>query len=481
MTMRTKRWAVVTVGLAMALGATEALACGGCFAPPGAVQVVTDHRMVLSLSATQTTLWDQFAYSGRPSEFSWILPIRYTERLQVAIADDNFLTFVNNVTSPRLSQPSPWPGCPGPPFSGGFADAAAAIDASASDVPSVVVLRMETVGPYAVSIIRGTDPMAIRDWLRDNGYSVPSAIGPVIDHYTAQNMDYIALRLRPAGEGVIPRMQPVRVTMEGYVPSLPLRMIAAGVADRVGLSLVVFANSRIEAENFPNGELSDADFTWDWSRSQNPSTDFLNAFTALNDRNGRRLWLTEMAARQETRGWFIPPSFASPPVDAGGAISTTPTNPMDDVRLITAALGPSPYVTRMRADLPAAMLDRDLTLQASDRANRSETYQYGAQLNVPPRPVCPSHDDAGMVARRDAGGTTPTDLGVTVVSDAGRGMDPVVMDAGAVDASTAPTPATAGGGASCAVDAAGAAKGGWSTWALGALAIAAGWRRRRRA
>jgi hypothetical protein len=31
-------------------------ACGGCFAPPGGAQVVTDHRMVLSLSTTQTTL-----------------------------------------------------------------------------------------------------------------------------------------------------------------------------------------------------------------------------------------------------------------------------------------------------------------------------------------------------------------------------------------------------------------------------------------
>lgn len=49
-------------------------------------------------------------------------------------------------------------------------------------------------------------------------------------------------------------MQPVRVTMEGYVPRLPLRMIAAGVADKVGLSLVVFSDARIEASNFPNGE-----------------------------------------------------------------------------------------------------------------------------------------------------------------------------------------------------------------------------------
>lgn len=62
----------------------------------------------------------------------------------------------------------------------------------------VTVLRQEVVGPYAVSIIRGTDPMAMRDWLRSNGCTVPSAVEPVVDDYAAMNMDYIALRLRPA-------------------------------------------------------------------------------------------------------------------------------------------------------------------------------------------------------------------------------------------------------------------------------------------
>ncbi len=466
--MRTKRWAGVMIGLAVALGATEALACGGCFGPPPPtprdVQVVTDHRMVLALSATQTTLWDQFAYSGRPSEFSWILPIRYTERLQVAIADDGFLSYVNNVTAPRLIQPPfPWGPCPMSPSAGGFFDASSASDAGAPNDRGVTVLRMETVGPYSVSIIRGTDPMAIRDWLQDNGFSVPTALNPVIDYYTGLSMDYIALRLRPAGEGMVPRMQPVRVTMEGYVPSLPLRMIAAGVADKVGLSLVVFADSRTEAGNFPNGELSDADFTWDWQGPQNPVVDYLNAFNALNNRNGRRVWLTEVAGRQNIDSWFIPRGAVSPPADGGGVsdggISTTPTDPMDDLRMIRSTIGSNPYVTRLRADLPAAMLDRDLTLQASDRGVRDSLYRYGDQTNIPPRPACLGPGGG------DGGGTT--------VSDAGS----AAMDGGTT---AAPTPATASGGASCSVDVAGAAQGASGAWALGALAIAAGWRRRRR-
>jgi hypothetical protein len=477
-TMRTQWWIGVTLGMAASVGTVDALACGGCFGPPPPtprdVQVVTDHRMVLSLSSTQTTLWDQFQYSGRPSEFSWILPVRYTPGLRIAIADDGFLSYVNAVTAPRLLPPPfPWAPCPFPPNAGGFADASAAADAPTAADSGVTVLRMEVVGPYSVSVIRGTDPMAIRTWLQDNGYSVPPALGPVIDFYTAMNMDYVALRLRPDPTGLVPRMQPVRVTMEGYVPRLPLRMIAAGVADKVGLSLVVFGDARIESSNFPNGELSDASFTWDWAGPQNPAQDYLNAFNALNRSNGNRLWLTEVANRVNVGSWFIPRS--SPPPAADASVETTPTDPMDDLRVITSTLTANPYMTRLRADLPAIMLDRDLELGASDRGTREPLYQYARQTNIPPRPMCLGPGDGGFIPS-DVQVVPSTDGGVAALDGGAGPLDGAVAD----DAGSGPMAATAGGGASCSVDAPGARSTGWRALALGALAAVA-LRRRRRA
>src|SRR5262245_66336390 len=54
----------------------DAEACGGCVLPPSQSTVVTGHRMVLSVSTSQTVLWDQIKYTGDPSEFAWILPVR---------------------------------------------------------------------------------------------------------------------------------------------------------------------------------------------------------------------------------------------------------------------------------------------------------------------------------------------------------------------------------------------------------------------
>ena len=57
----------------------DAKACGGCFSPPTEQDsVVTDHRMILSVSPQQTTLYDQIRYSGSPASFAWVLPIHGT-------------------------------------------------------------------------------------------------------------------------------------------------------------------------------------------------------------------------------------------------------------------------------------------------------------------------------------------------------------------------------------------------------------------
>lgn len=430
---------------AVSLVPAEGVACGGCFAPPGAVQVVTDHRMVLSLSSTQSTLWDQFQYSGRPEDFSWILPIRYSDSTRIQLASDDFLTLLFNVMAPVLRRPTPPPFPPGcdPPaepdaMGGSFADAGVAPPSTQDS--GVTVLREEVVGPYAVVVLRGTSGMGLREWLRMNGYSVPAATEPVVDYYLGLGMDFVALRLR-AGEGVN-RMVPVRVTVDGYQPRLPLRMIAAGVADRVGISLTVVAPSRIEAMNFPNGELSDRDFTYDWNA---PVTDlpgaFLSAFNAMNRRQGERLWLTETSLPQG-RGQLRSLAERLPQRGGFGDASMPVSSAVDDVDTAFVGLGETATVTRLRADLPAVMLDRDLLLGASDLAERQRTYTFGVEQNRPRYAVCPwpSRD-------RDAGTTTG-------VIDAGRDNTTVVMnDGGTVNTSLVQV--TAGGGLQCTITAPG--------------------------
>lgn len=370
----TRTWMLLAfAGLGALTTTQDAHACGGCFAPPGAVQVVTDHRMVLSLSSEESVLWDQLRYTGNPSDFSWILPIRNGPQVRIEVGDNQFLTVLDNLTAPVLNAP-PRPvnrACGLGEYEDSDLARGAATNAPApAQDAGVQVIQESVVGPYMTVTLRGDDPMALRNWLRDNGYSVPAATAPVIDYYVGMSMDFIALKLRP-DQGV-DRMQPVRITMPGYAPTLPLRMIAAGVADKVGLLLMVIASSRTEAQNFANGELSNDSFTYDFNRPTVPATDFTNAFNALNRQSGNRLWLTESANAVYRDSLTGPLQFRG----NGSAI--------DDLNAAFRHLGSSARITRLRADLASTALTQDLTLAASStNADRNRFYAYGRVLNTP--------------------------------------------------------------------------------------------------
>jgi hypothetical protein len=394
---------------AAVLAPSTAEACGGCFAPPGAVQTVTDHRMVLSVSSTQTTLWDQFAYSGRPSDFSWILPVRNGPDVRVELADNRFMQVLDNLSVPTLYAPQrPTRYC----ASNREVDFGAASPAAAADAGTtgVTVHREEVVGPYAIAVVGGTDAMAIRNWLRDNGFSVPAAIEPVIDYYVGMRSDFVALKLRPGT--TLNRMSPVRVTVPGYAPTLPLRMVAAGIADKVGLTLLVLANSRFEATNYPNGEVRDQDLVWDWNSTptQVPADDFRAAERTIFTNSGGRAWITESAMAQfasnlqslaERSQAAIPGSPVCPSGmvmdsdggaadggDAGPSMRCVEPTPGADMRVALEGLDSAGItLTRMRAELSGSLLDRDLQLGPTAVPSvRDRNYRYGVIRNPPPEP-----------------------------------------------------------------------------------------------
>ena len=88
----------------------RAEACGGCFSPPETVTTVESHRMVVSLSTAQTTLWDQIRYAGEPEDFVWVLPVPDGAATTVEVADPAFFDEMEAYTQPILQPPFP----PGP-------------------------------------------------------------------------------------------------------------------------------------------------------------------------------------------------------------------------------------------------------------------------------------------------------------------------------------------------------------------------------
>jgi hypothetical protein len=324
-------WVIAAVAAAVTMvPARPAHACGGCFHPPPPPQqvatVITGHRMAFSISPQQSVLWDQIEYSGSPTDFAWVLPVRAGAQLQ--LSHDEFFAALDAMTTPVITGPTPNCGTGGGSGSGGFGCSSSSSASGAAFSPSagggggsgVQVLSQSVVGPYDTVTLHSTNPNALYDWLIANKYDVPASMRPIVDAYVSAGFDFLALRLAP-GQGV-QAMQPVRVVTPGAGLSLPLRMVAAGVGANVGITLYVISDGRYQMQNFPNGTVDATKLVWE--HSQNESN-----YTALAAQvmqgGGGRTWLTEFAESTTVYGsasdLAASGSYSCGAVSAGGGVS----------------------------------------------------------------------------------------------------------------------------------------------------------------
>lgn len=351
---------------ALALGASPAYACGGCFAPSGQPSVVTAHRMAVSIGTRETVLWDQFEYAGSPEDFVWVLPVAGSDDVTVELADNAFFGALQQNTQVQMTGPFRSVGGGG---GGGFGCASAGLADSGGSAPSsppVQVFHEGTVGPYETATIGSEDPMALYDWLDERGYAIPEELLPILAHYVEIGMNFVALRLSP-GESVN-RMQPVRVATPGMNVSFPLRMVAAGVGDFVTLELFVIAEGRYEAANFPNGQIDESELVFDWATN---TYNYDALATDVVESNAGRTWLTEFASPVNENAMRL----FEVRDDDGTAHSAR-----DDWDVASESIA-EPTVTRMRANLPVQALSEDLVLRASLDAPIDGFYMVERDVN----------------------------------------------------------------------------------------------------
>lgn len=291
---KTTSWIGFALCAAFLAEAEPARACGGCFVAPTENTVVTGHRMALSISPTQSVLWDQIQYAGAPEEFSWVLPVKPGARVE--LANDAWFEALDAATSAVVQ--GPILNCGGPAFDDGplfGCGASADVGLSAEDgrgfePPSVTVVHQGTVGPYETVTLSAEDPAALEVWLDEHGYELPADVKPTVAAYVKEGFDFIALRLIPGKD--VQSMRPVRVVTPGAVLGLPLRMVAAGTGAETAIKLFVIGEGRYEAKGFANREVPRDDLVWDFDTN---SSNFSSVREALLKENAGKTFLTAYA------------------------------------------------------------------------------------------------------------------------------------------------------------------------------------------
>src|SRR5580700_4632472 len=437
--------AFLSVGLALpVLVERDARACGGCFVPPpppgqNADSQITGERMIFSISTLQSTLYDEITYSGAPASFAWVLPIK--GKADVGLSADLLFATLDQQTASTVQEPPT--DCPPPPNCQGFYGAASGAaggsggnNASTTPAATVTVISQAQVGPYETVQLSSTDGSALTNWLTANGYNIPASDQPALNHYVSEGMDFLALKLVP-GAGVS-TMQPVRVTIPGAYPVLPLRMVSVGTGATTGITLWIVADGRWEPMNFPFFTITDSELAWDWNTNSSNFEQLRTSKAAAYNGAG---WLIESSielaqfsftqsvanaqqalqySASPTGGYTVPTSAGggNAGAEGGGDASAGGANgdaaESDNAALLAAAeadvavlfagiKGSNARITRMRGDIAHTALTNDLDIQASaDTAEISNIYNPALQIG---QPLCPIYNSGC-----EQTGTAPRDV-----------------------------------------------------------------------
>jgi hypothetical protein len=364
-------------GLLTLLAPERAEACGGCFHSDMEVEPtqVTGHRMALSVSLQQTTLYDQIEYVGAPEDFAWILPIR--GQVEVGLSSDALFSVLESMTQVQIFSPDD--GCPSCSngSGGGF------LGAGGGGGGGIEIITQETIGPYDTVQLSSTDPSALVTWLESSGYAIPDEIVPVIDAYVDEGFDFLALRLAP-GEGV-QSMRPVRVTTPGAGFELPLRMIAAGTGAKTSVTLWVLGEGRYQPENFPTFTVSADELTWDWNQGRSDYVDVRAAKFASTDGFGWHLEAGEASS-------FFPIDDLVYLARFGPETSgyETVDEAQADVDVLKAGISEDAFwVSRMTGELPRDALAQDLRLEAAPQVPLDRLLFVTSAVGAPTCAECP--------------------------------------------------------------------------------------------
>ncbi len=387
------------------LHASDSYACGGCAVPIDESTVVTGHRMLLSVSKTSTTLWDQIQYTGDPQTFAWILPIK--GQVEIGLSSDVLFAQLSSLTATVVAPPPL--NCPPPPSCWGWAEEDSGgfgTGAGGASNGGVEVIAEQAIGPYETVQLASQDPNALKNWLTSRGYNVPADVAPVIDTYIAEGFDFLALKLNPTAG--INAMRPVRITAQGAAGSLPLRMVAVGTGAITPLTLWMVAEGRYEPTNFPWFTIDVKDIVWNWDTSDSNYA-LLKAAGFTTGKNGN--WLVQYAKPiseftvssplQQVVDFLPDQSGYGDPADG---YATAGMELQDDMDKAFGGLDPnSVWLTRINAELGRAALAKDLQIGASmDQSEVSNFFQ--ATRATGRAPQCAVYDPCPPSGSNNPGG-----------------------------------------------------------------------------
>ena len=273
---------ILTVGLIGLLSLSAVSACGGLFCQNVPVDQQAE-RIIFAVNPDSTiTAYVQINYTGSAPDFSWVVPVPSVPKVDVA----EIATFdeLSMLTSPVFIPPL-MPECAPIPVP------MAAVQEASGNGGGVQVLASGTAGPYAYNVVTSVDPNAMIMWLRNNNYRITEEMEPLIKAYTDEEMDFLAMKLRPE-EGV-QDIQPIAMTYNSKQPMIPLRLTAVAANPNMNVITWIFGDGQALPTNYAHPAIQDSNIRGTFFTPD--GTNYLQLVDQTVDLYSGRAFITEYA------------------------------------------------------------------------------------------------------------------------------------------------------------------------------------------
>ncbi|MEV5610428.1 DUF2330 domain-containing protein [Streptomyces sp. NPDC052225] len=206
---------------------------------------------------TSAVRWDgrteqivmRLSVRGDGRDVAWIMPVPH--RASVELGDRELFTALDRATAPEWrTRHHFWPRGDDWPFDGASGDGAAAKAPGPGAEAGVNVVGRETLGPFDVARLTATDPDDLANWLKRNGFRLPSRLDKALRPYVDQGWEYVAIRLAPKESGATlgGELDPLHLTFASDRLVYPMRLSQLA-RDAQHLSLYVLADHRMETRS----------------------------------------------------------------------------------------------------------------------------------------------------------------------------------------------------------------------------------------
>ncbi|MER7947072.1 DUF2330 domain-containing protein [Streptomyces sp. NPDC096079] len=262
---------IVIALLALQLGSlvAPAYACGcGAMIPDKAERIGVDREeSAVRWDGRTETVVMRFRVHGNARRAAWIMPV--PGRADVTLGDPELFDALDRLTEPEQRDRFHfWPREGDWPFDATNGDGAAAAPPGGGGVG---VVGRERLGPFDVARLTATDPDALGDWLRANGFELPERLTGALRPYVAQKWEYVAVRLAPQEKGtpLYGELTPLRISFASRELVYPMRLSRLARTPQT-LGLYVLADHRMEPRSPIGGDRPEVTFAGRIERPEGP-------------------------------------------------------------------------------------------------------------------------------------------------------------------------------------------------------------------